>query len=157
MAPNDKTEYLTKEKHDSLVRELHELKTVKRAKVARDLEYAKSLGDLSENAEYHEAREAQTNLEERIAKIATILKHVSILTNRHSSKVEVGSTVVLKKTGDREETRLQVVGSEEADATQGKISNNSPIGRAMLGKKKGDTFEVSTPKGIIGYTILYIE
>ena len=146
-------EYLTPEKKMELEGELETLKTVRRKEIADALEYAKSLGDLSENAEYHQAREDQANCEERILHVEQILKNAVIMDKHHAGVVEVGATVVVIKKGDKEEKSFTLVGSEEADSFSGKISNESPLGRALLGKGKGETATVETPKGDIVYTI----
>jgi transcription elongation factor GreA len=149
-------EYLTKEKYEELQKELEYLKTVKRREVAENLEYAKSLGDLSENAEYHEARDMQASVEDRIVKLENLLKSAEIVASRHTEKAMAGSTVVLQKEGGSEVT-YNIVGSEEADMAQKKLSVSSPLGSAMLGKKKGDSFQVETPGGTIKYTIVEIK
>lgn len=137
-----------------LENELNQLKTVRRKEIADALEYAKSLGDLSENAEYHQAREDQANCEDRIAHLEQILKNAVVMTEKaNASRVEVGATVVVAKKGDKEEREFTLVGSEEADSFTGKISNESPLGKALLGKSKGDTVIVETPKGDMTYTI----
>ena len=146
-------EYLTLEKKTELETELNHLKSVRRKEIADALEYAKSLGDLSENAEYHQAREDQANCEERIAHIEQILKNAVIMDKHHSGKVEVGSTVTVLKKGEKTEKQFLIVGSEEADSVAGKISNESPIGQAILGKSKGDVVTFTTPKGEVSYTI----
>ena len=150
-------EYLSKEKFKQLTTELEELKTVKRKEVADELEFAKSLGDLSENAEYHEAREAQAALEDRITQLESILANAEIVTAHHSTKVEVGSKVHVKKVGDKAEKTYMLVGSEEADMAVGKISFKSPLGQAMLEKSKGDEFSFNAPSGAVKYTIVSIE
>src|ERR1051326_2013607 len=132
-------DYLTKEKFSELSAELERLRTTGRQEVAGRLEYAKSLGDLSENAEYQEAREAFTDLEERIAKIEEVLKQAVIVKEKHGTQVDIGSTVVVKKSGGVT-MEFNIVGSEEADPKEGKISNESPLGAAMIGKKAGDAF-----------------
>lgn len=146
-------EYLTPEKKLELENELNHLKTVRRKEIADALEYAKSLGDLSENAEYHQAREDQANCEDRIAHLEQILKNAVIMDKHHAGHVEVGTTVTVLKKGDKDERQFTLVGSEEADSFGGKISNESPLGAALLGKAKGDTVTVSTPKGDVEYTI----
>lgn len=153
----DTKEYLTKEKLAELEAELDHLKRVKRREVADSLEYAKSMGDLAENAEYQEAREMQAEVEERVNKIENILKNAVIMRAHHGGAVTIGSTVVVSKTGDKETKTYQVVGSEEADILKGKISNNSPIGIAIMGKKKGDKFDIATPKGKASYEIVDIK
>ena len=147
-------EYLTIEKKLALENELNELKTVRRKEIADALEYAKSLGDLSENAEYHQAREDQANCEDRISHLENIIKNAVIMDEKLSSgKVEVGNTVTVAKKGDKAERVFVIVGSEETDSINGKISNESPLGSAILGKAKGDSVTVNTPKGEVVYTI----
>ena len=148
--------YLTKEKHDDLVKELEELRTSKRKEVADALEYARALGDLSENAEYQEAREAQAALEERIAVIKAILKNVEIIKEHHSTVAEPGSIVTIKREGETDPKVLCIVGSTETDFASGKISNESPLGIALIGRKKGESFEFKTAKGVVVYTITNI-
>lgn len=150
-------EYLSKEKFKALTVELEELKTVKRKQIAEELEFAKGLGDLSENAEYHEAREAQATLEDRILQLESILANAEIVGKRHSNIVEVGSVVHIKKSGDKAERVYNIVGSEEADTATGKISFKSPLGQALLGKKKGEEFKFKTPAGEAKYTVVSIE
>lgn len=150
-------EYLSEGKLKELKAELENLKTVKRKEVADSLEFAKSLGDLSENAEYIQAREDQANTEERIAKLEEIMKSAVVVAKHHSSIVEVGSTVVVKKTGADSEQKYQIVGSEESDMSSGKISNTSPLGEALYGKKKGESISFKSPKGVVNYTIVNIE
>ncbi len=149
-------EYLTLEKKQLLEDELNTLITVRRKEIADALEYAKSLGDLSENAEYHQAREDQANCEDRITHIEQILKNAVIMETHTTGIVTVGATVTVLKKGSKEEKTFALVGSEEADSVSGKISNESPLGEALLGKKKGDKVTVHAPKGTIEYTIVSI-
>jgi transcription elongation factor GreA len=153
---NQENIYLTKEKFDSLSSELENLKTVRRKEVAQDLEYAKSLGDLSENAEYQEAREAQSNIEERINKIESILKTALIVSRHNTDVVTIGSRVVVKKESSKESSEYTMVSSEEADVNVGKLSYLSPLGEVLMGKKKGQTFDFKSPKGNIAYTVVSI-
>ncbi len=153
----DHKEYLTKEKFESLQAELHDLKTVKRKEIAEHLEYARSLGDLSENAEYHEAREDQAQTEARISQIEAILKNAEIVAHKSGDIVEVGSKVTVTKSGDSAQTVFTLVGSEEADISLGKISYNSPLGSALFGKKKGETFQFQSPKGTVQYTVIDVK
>lgn len=146
-------EYLTPEKKKELENELTHLMTVRRKEIADALEYAKSLGDLSENAEYHQAREDQANCEERINHLDQILKNAEVVDKHHSGVVEVGATVTVVKKGEKDERQFTLVGSEEADSLAGKISNESPLGAALIGKKKGDDVTFETPKGQATYTI----
>ncbi len=140
-------EYITLEKKASLEAELSELVTLKRPEIAAALEYAKSLGDLSENAEYHQSREDQAHLEDRIKEIEHILRNAEISERHHADIVELGATVSVKKKGDKEVKKFFIVGSEEADVQDGKISNESPLGKALLGKKEKDEAVFHNPKG----------
>ena len=146
-------QYLTSEKLDELKKELQFLITEKRKEVAEHLESAKKLGDLSENAEYHQAREDQAEIEDRIKRLEDLIKNASIASHGGSDTVIIGSTVHVQKNGDNKSLVCMIVGSEEADMTQGKISNMSPLGSSLLGHKKGDTVKVSTPKGVVSYQI----
>ncbi|MDQ5957222.1 MAG: transcription elongation factor GreA [Patescibacteria group bacterium] len=152
-------EYITLEKKAELEKELVELTTTKRKEVADALEYAKSLGDLSENAEYNQAREDQAHLEDRIREVENTLKNAEIATGTtRTGKIEVGSTVVVTKVGDKTERTFLLVGSEEADIEQGKVSNESPLGDALLGHEKGDKVTFKSPNGQeISYTIKSVE
>ncbi len=150
-------EYLTKEKFEELQKELALLKTEKRKQIADELEFAKSLGDLSENAEYHEAREDQAALEDRISQLETILASAEIVAVHHSNVVEIGSKVHAQKKGSKDVRIFTIVGSEEIDTANGKVSFKSPFGAAVLGKKKGEDFTVKTPTADIEYTVANIE
>lgn len=142
----DKKTYLSKEKHTELHNELDFLQTTRRQEIAEQLETAKSFGDLSENAEYHEARAAQANLEQRIYELDAMLKNVEIVEHHKSDIAEVGTTVTLDKKGGDAVT-YELVGSAEADTAAGKISVDSPLGQAIVGKKKGETFDFNAPSG----------
>ncbi len=150
-------QYISEDKYAELEKELVELKGPKRKQVLESLAFAKSLGDLSENAEYHNARDEQARLEDRIIKIEEILKSSEIVSHHKGNIIEVGSTVVVKKAKEKETKTFVIVGSEEADMPKGKISNNSPLGEALIGKKKGDVATFTTPKGTIEYTIVSVE
>lgn len=154
---DEKAEYLTKEKFDELSKELEELRSKKRKEVAESLEYAKSLGDLSENAEYHEAREMQANVEDRIAKLENMLKSAVIMSSQKSDAARIGSMVTLEKLKDGSKVKYKIVGSEEANIAEAKLSIHSPLGSSINGKKKGDAFKVTTPGGIVEYKVLEIE
>jgi len=154
----NESEYLTQEKYNDLKVELDSLVHVRRKEVAEQLEYAKSLGDLSENAEYHEARDMQANIEDRINKIESILKSAVIMQSSHgTSIVTIGSVIVISKENTNDKKTLTLVGSEESDMSAGKISIKSPIGIALVGKKKKDVFTVTTPSGQVTYTVLDIK
>lgn len=150
-------EYISKEKFEELTQELDELKTTKRREVAEQLEYSRSLGDLSENAEYQEARELQAAIEERIQKLENILKSAKIVKGGKSDSVSMGTVVKVQKVGDSETHTYTIVGAEEADMLKSMISYHSPLGHALMGKKKGDEFSFATPKGTMKYKILKIE
>ncbi len=151
------SEYLTQDKFDELSKELDFLKKVKRKEIAEQLEYARSLGDLSENAEYHEAREEQANLEDRIIRLENLLKTASIISASGTKDVLVGSVVTVQKEKESDSKTYTIVGSEEADMATGKISVRSPFGEAVLGKKKGDLFSFKTPAGVAKYKILSVK
>ncbi len=147
--------YLTQERYDALVAELNQLKTKGRQAVAKRLKFAKELGDLSENAEYESAREEKTDLEKKIVQMEALLQNAAIIKDAGGSDVvKVGSKVKLMK-GD---TTLEytLVGSNEADPLRGFISNSSPLGREIIGKRSGDQISVQTPKGRIEYQIVAV-
>lgn len=150
-------EYLTRAKFNELEKELQALKTVKRKEIADALEYAKSLGDLSENQEYQDARDGQAMLEDRIKRLEQILKSASIVSSQNSNLVAVGSVITVEKDKDRVIKSYTLVGSEEANAAQGKISVRSPLGLGAMGKKKGDSFSFDTPSGLMTYKIVDIK
>lgn len=155
MKSDDKS-YLTKGKYDELSQELEHLKTDKRRDIAKKIEDAKAFGDLSENAEYHSARDEQANTEHRIVELEMILKNAEVVEKHHTDKVEIGSVVKVEKAGGAPRT-YQIVGSEEADTATGKLSNESPLGAALMHKKKGETFTFQSPAGEVKYTVLHIE
>lgn len=157
MDTSKQKEHLTKDKYEEFEKELIFLKTKKRKEIAEQLEYAKSLGDLSENAEYHEARDDQAQIEDRISKLETMLQNVEIISDKHSDTVVVGSRVVVQKKGEKDKLDLRIVGSEEIDTENGRISFNSPLGDSLMGKEKGETVTVVTPRGEVEYTVLNIE
>ncbi|MFA5095248.1 MAG: transcription elongation factor GreA [Candidatus Paceibacterota bacterium] len=147
-------DYITEEKKKALEKELKELKGPKRKEILENLEYAKSLGDLSENAEYHQTREEQGKLEGRIHKIEQILRSSQVVSGGGGEEIEIGSKVVVLKEGEKKERKYQIVGSEEADMALGKISNRSPFGEALFGRKKGDSISFKTPNGEVNYKII---
>ena len=150
-------ELISQEKFEELTRELDGLRTTRRREVAEQLEYARSLGDLSENAEYHEAREMQAAVEERIGKLEQILKNAKIVRGGKSDMAGMGSTVLVQKIGGEDKHTYTIVGAEESDILSGKVSYHSPLGAALLGKKKGDEFSFHTPRGTQKYKILKVE
>ncbi|HEY0979993.1 MAG TPA: transcription elongation factor GreA [Candidatus Paceibacterota bacterium] len=149
-------EFITKENKAALEAELKELSGPRRTEIISSIEYAKSLGDLSENAEYHSAREAQAQLLERIATIEYVLNNSIVVEPKTGGLVDIGSTVVVKKDGEPNTRTFTMVGSEETDMLSGKISYKSPIGAALFGKKKGDTVTVETPRGDMEYEIVSV-
>ncbi len=149
------SEYLSEEGLEKLKKEIHELKSTERQAIAERLEQAKALGDLSENAEYQEAKEAQSLNETRIGELEETLRN-AVLIKKPSGNyfVQIGSTIVVEKDGIKE--TYSIVGSEEADPSAGKVSNESPLGKVFLGRKAGDTVEVKVPAGMMRYKILEI-
>lgn len=145
---------MSQEKFDEMLAELENLKTVRRTEIAKNLEYARSLGDLSENAEYQEARELQAATEERIRKLEELVKRAHIMTDgKKKDVVGFGSKVTIKKEGSSEAHEYTIVGSEEADMRARKLSHVSPLGAAIMGKKKGDSFTFETPNGKQTYAV----
>ncbi len=146
---------ITQEGYDKLKNELEELKNVKRKEIAARIQTAKDMGDLSENAEYSEAKDAQAFNEGRIAELSHILKNLKIVKNGKSKNtIGMGSKISVEANGKKKE--LTIVSFNEADPLQGKISNESPLGKAFLNKNKGAKVSVKTPKGIVEYEILDI-
>lgn len=153
--------YLSLEDLEKFKQELHGLKTIKRHEIAKRIEEAKSLGDLSENAEYIEAREAQAFNEGRIRELEELLKNAVIIDeikNKAGAKtiVEIGDSVEVKNEKG-EKTTFTIVGSNGADPSQNKISNESPLGRSFLSRMPGEEVDVATPRGKMKYKILGIK
>ena len=142
--------HLTKEGLAELKSELAELST-RRGEIAEKLQIARDYGDLSENAEYHSARDEQSALEVRAKEIERILLNAEIISTNKSDKVRLGTTVVLKN--DKEEVTYTLVGSVEANPLEGKISNESPIGKALIGKVVGDEVEIQLPASSAVYKV----
>ena len=153
----DENNYLSKEKFDELTTELEHMKTVRRREIAEQLEYARSLGDLSENAEYEEARNLQAATEDRIRVIEEHLSHARIIEHPKGNTVSLGSIVTIQKQGEKEEHVYEIVGSAEANMQERKISHLSPLGSALMEKKRGDTFAFDTPKCSQNYKIVNIK
>ena len=151
-----KKNILTYEGLKALEDELHELKVNRRREVAQKIKEAREQGDLSENAEYDAAKEEQRDIELRIEEIDKILKNAEVVDDNDgdSSVINVGCTVTIKDLEFNEEMEYKIVGSTEADSLKGKISNESPVGKALIGAQKGDTVELDTPAGINKYEIL---
>lgn len=148
---------LTQDGLNKLNEELKELITKKRPDVIERIREAASHGDLSENADYAQAREEQSFIEGRIQEIEDIIKNAEIIStaNGHHSTVNIGSTVKLKING--QEKKYTIVGSNEANPKEGKISNESLVGKALLGRKLGEKFKLQTPAGEMDYEITAIE
>lgn len=151
-----KKNILTYEGLKALEDELHDLKVNRRREVAEKIKEAREQGDLSENAEYDAAKEEQRDIELRIEEIDKILKNAEVVVDEDvdSSVINVGCTVKIKDLEFDEEMEYKIVGSTEANSLHGKISNESPVGKALLGAQKGETVEVETPAGMIKYKIL---
>ncbi|HVE80699.1 MAG TPA: transcription elongation factor GreA [Candidatus Dormibacteraeota bacterium] len=153
---NKRDFYLTKEGVEKLKEELHDLTHNQRQAVARELKEAKEYGDLSENASYDAAKDHQSFVEGRIAEIEHILKNAVIIeTPKTNGAVGIGSTVHIEVEGGVQ--KFTIVGTHEANPEEGKISNESPIGQALLGKKKGDEIAVEVPSGTMTYKVKHIE
>jgi len=150
--------YLTQAGYEKLMQELEYLKTVKRKELSKAVGEARAHGDISENAEYDAAKEAQAHNEQRIAELGNKLAPVRILDNEAMSKDEIliGATVRLEDLDSQEQLEYTLVSEIEADYAQGKISIASPVGNALLGHKKDDLVEIKIPAGILRYKILGI-
>jgi len=147
---------ISQEGYNKLKDELNLLSTTRRKEIAERIERAKELGDLSENAEYSEAKDAQALNEGRVLELTNILKNVTVVANDSSGgEVIMGSKVTVKSDG--QEKQYTIVSFNEADPLNGKISNESPLGTAFLGKRKGESVEVETPRGLVKYKIVKIE
>lgn len=143
--------YLTKEGLEELKQELEQLVKVRRPEILERVSTARNMGDLSENAEYTVSREELSFIDGRIEELEELLKQVVLISNTHSGTIKLGSVVKVNLGSDKEEFTL--VGEWEADPKDRKISHESPLGKALLGKKVGETVEVDAPAGKIIYTI----
>jgi transcription elongation factor GreA len=152
---NSKTTYISKDGLEKLRAELDEMTSVRRPEIAQRIHDAKEHGDLSENAEYEDAKNEQAFVEGRIQTLQALIKNATIIDENHSTDhVQIGSTVTVES-NDGEES-FTIVGSTEAKPTEGRISNESPVGRALLGKKKGEKVIVKVPAGDFTYKIVGI-
>ncbi|KKS96297.1 transcription elongation factor GreA [Candidatus Giovannonibacteria bacterium RIFCSPLOWO2_01_FULL_43_160] len=155
MAELDST-YFSKEGLAKLKKELESLKTKKRKEIAGRLEYAKSLGDLSENSEYQEAKESQIMNEAKIAELEDMLRRAVVVEHSASrGQVDIGSQVAVEDISGKR-LNFTIVGANEASPAENKISNESPLGKALLNHKKGETVSAHTPKGVLEYKIVDI-
>lgn len=153
----DKKTYITKEGLQKLMEELDYLKSVKRLEIAERIREAKELGDLSENAEYTEAKETQAFNEGRVLELEAILRNVTVIEAKVSSdKIIIGSTIEVKNQQGAKQ-KFTIVGTNEIDPSNGKISNESPMGQSFLNKKIGDKVAIEAPRGRIEYEILAIK
>jgi transcription elongation factor GreA len=147
---------ISKEGYEKLEKEIEYLSTIRRKEIADRIQKAKDMGDLSENAEYLEAKDEQAYNEGRIAELKAMLKNLTVVENG-GGKEEIGmGSKITVKVGDKEKV-YTIVSFNEVDPLEGKISNESPLGKAFLGKKEGDKVKVETPKGEVEYEILRIE
>lgn len=151
-------EYISQDKLDNLKVELEFLKTTKRKELAENLQRARALGDLSENAEYHSAREEQGFAEDRVKEIEYIFKTAHVIDRvKSNGVVRVGSIVEIKKKSEKVSKKIEIVGGEESDTIAGKISYKSPLGEALVGQKEDVQINVMTPKGEITYKIISVK
>jgi transcription elongation factor GreA len=152
---NGKTTYISKDGLEKLRAELEEMLNVRRPEIAQRIHDAKEHGDLSENAEYEDAKNEQAFVEGRIQTLEAMIKNATLIDEHHTNDhVQIGSTV--KVTGPDGSQSFTIVGSTEAKPTEGRISNESPVGRALLGKKKGEKVVVKVPAGDFTYKIVGI-
>jgi transcription elongation factor GreA len=150
----NKPVYMTAEGLERLRNELHTLITVDRPRVAHRIHEAKLDGDISENAEYEDAKQEQSFLEGRIATLEAQIRHAEVISATNGDKVGIGSKVKIK--GEDGEETFTIVGSAEAAPREGRISNESPVGVALIGHKKGDKVTVKAPAGSIEYTVVAV-
>lgn len=152
----NKEVYLTQEGLEALTKELDYLKLEKRPEVINALKDARALGDLSENAEYDAARNEQAIVEARIKELEVMVENAVIITEVSTDKVSIGNTVTIQYDGDDDTEEYSIVGSKEADPFENKISNESPIAKAIMGRKKGDVVTVESPNGKYNVKIVAI-
>jgi transcription elongation factor GreA len=155
--PNEEEVILTAEGVAKLEQELEELKTVRRKEIAERIKIALSYGDLKENSEYHSAKDDQAFMETRILTITNILRKAKVVETQETGILGVGSVAVLNDIEFAERIEYQIVGPAETDVSNNKISYESPLGKALMGRSVGDTIEVEAPVGIIKYEVLEIK
>ena len=155
----EKEVILTQEGFDNIEKELEYLRTEKRAEIAERIKIALGFGDLSENSEYDEAKTAQAENEAKIAELENKVRYAKIIDEKDidTKTVQIGSTVKLYDVEFDEEVEYTIVGSTEVNLEEKKISNESPIGKALLGRKKGETVDVNAPDGVVQFKILAIK
>ena len=157
MTCDKKEVYLTSAGLDEIKSELDTLKKVKRPEIIKAIKEARALGDLSENADYHAAREEQAIIEGRIQELEYMVDNAVIITEGASDRVKMGVNVTIKYEDDDDTEEYKIVGSMEADPFDNKISNESPIAKAIMGKKKGDVVTVESPNGKYNIEIIEIK
>ena len=157
MTSEKKEVFLTSEGFLEIEEELNELKTVKRPEIIKAIKEARALGDLSENADYHAAREEQAIIEGRIQELEYLVDHATIISEEASDKARIGSSVIIKYVGEDDSEEYKIVGSTEADPFENKISNESPIAKAIIGHKTGEIVTVESPNGKYEIEILEIK
>ena len=155
--PEESTTYLTPEGKLKLEAELEDLKTNKRRELAERLNFAIKQGDLSENADYIAAKEDQAFLEGRIRTIEVMLRHVTLIEEQSGGAVRIGSRVKVQEAGFDDDEAFSMVGAAEANPLEGKISNESPLGKALMGRRVGDSVQVSAPAGLLTFRIAAIK
>lgn len=155
----EKSYPMTAEGKEKLQAELKNLKLVKRPEVIQRIKVARSFGDLSENSEYDAAKDEQSHVEDRIAQVEDMLKYAQVVDadSVDPNEVSVGKTVAYTEVGTDDPETYTIVGSDESDPLNGKISNDSPIAQALLGKKKGETVSITTPGGQFDVVINKVE
>ena len=148
---------VTREGLEKMKKELDELRSTKRTEIAQRLKAAIAMGDLSENSEYDEAKNAQAFLEGRILQLEQQIRTAQVIETVTKDRVDVGSTVVIEDMEEHLKEKVTIVGSTESNPFGGRISNESPVGRALMGAKAGDTVEAETPNGVLKYKVISIE
>lgn len=148
---------VTREGLEKMQKELDELRSTKRAEIAQRLKAAIAMGDLSENSEYDEAKNAQAYLEGRILQLEQQIRTAQVIEKSAKDRVDVGSTVVIEDMEEHLQEKVTIVGSTESNPFEGRISNESPVGRALMGAKAGDTVEAEAPNGVLKYKVIRIE
>lgn len=156
MAEMQKT-LITKEGLEKMQKELEDLRTTKRAEVAQRLKEAIAMGDLSENSEYDEAKNAQAFLEGRIVQLEQQIRTAQIIVKGKKNRIDVGSTVTIEDMEEYVKETVTIVGSAESNLFEGRISNESPVGRALVGAKAGDIVEADAPNSVIKYKVISID
>lgn len=156
MAEMQKT-LITKEGLEKMQKELEDLRTTKRAEVAQRLKEAIAMGDLSENSEYDEAKNAQAFLEGRIVQLEQQIRTAQIIVKGKKNRIDVGSTVTIEDMEEYVKETVTIVGGAESNPFEGRISNESPVGRALVGAKAGDIVEADAPNSVIKYKVISID